>query len=119
MPTPSSSSPSVRAYTMGFILSILLTITPFLVVKYGASGGRVLLLTLVGFALLQLAVQLVFFLHLDRGRDRRWNIIAFAFAALVVFIVVVGSLWIMRNLNYHMMPQDMDKSIIQDEGLHH
>lgn len=119
MPSPSSSSPSARTYTLGFILSILLTITPFLVVRYGSAEGRGLLLTLVGFALLQLAVQLVFFLHLDRERGRRWNIIAFAFAALVVFIVVVGSLWIMRNLDYHMMPQDMDKSIIQDEGLHH
>lgn len=112
-PTP------IRTYTVGFLLSILLTIVPFAIVRYSSVSGWALTITLVGFAVLQLAVQLVFFLHIDREHGRRWNLIAFSFATLVVFIVVVGSLWIMHNLDYRMMPQDMDKAILQDEGIHH
>jgi len=41
------------------------------------------------------------------------------FAGLVVLIVVVGSLWIMNNLNYHMSPAATDAAIMKDEGIHH
>jgi hypothetical protein len=39
---------------------------------------------------------------------------------VVLAIVVAGSLWIMNNLNYHMTmsPNQLDHSIIQDEGVH-
>jgi hypothetical protein len=37
---------------------------------------------------------------------------------LVLGILVLGSLWIMSNLNYHMQsPSQLDQSIIQDEGV--
>ena len=58
-------------------------------------------------AVVQLVVQLVFFLHLGRERQPRWNLLAFAFMAIVLLILVLGSLWIMNNLNYHMTQTDM------------
>lgn len=76
-----------------------------------------LVFTLIGFAISQLLVQLIFFLHLGRGSNVRWNILVFLFATLVILIVVIGSLWIMNNLDYNMGGHDMENEIIKDEGI--
>jgi len=106
----------VSSYATGFVLSILFTITPFMVVVNHLMTGWMLIFTLVGFAISQLFVQLIFFLHLGRESKPRWNILVFSFAALVVLIVVIGSLWIMNNLDYNMGGHEMDEYIIKDEG---
>ena len=36
---------------------------------------------------------------------------------MVVLFIVVGSIWIMNNLNYNMMGEHVDELIIEDEGL--
>jgi len=45
----------------------------------------------------------VFFLHLDRSSAQRWNVSAAAFTVVVIGIIVAGSLWVMHNMNVHMM----------------
>lgn len=109
---------SLKSYVTGFLLSLLLTFVAYwLVVEQDISGGSLVAAILV-LAVLQLLVQLVFFLHLGRESRPRWNLLAFLFAGLVVLIIVVGSIWIMNNLNYNMMsPQTTDKHIIEDEGI--
>lgn len=97
-----------RSYVIGFVLSLLFTFIPYVLVTQGLVSGAALALLLVGFALAQLLVQLKFFIHLGHENGPRWNAVAFLFMVLVVGIVVVGSLWIMHNLNYNMMPNDMD-----------
>lgn len=111
-----------RAYVTGFAASLLLTLTAFYVVwqhtqehSLGFSAG-LLIFIIVGLALVQLAVQLVFFLHLGKGSKSRWNVMVFLFAVLVVGIVVFGSLWIMQNLNYHMQPGESETYLLKDEG---
>jgi hypothetical protein len=37
---------------------------------------------------------------------------------LVLFIIVIGSLWIMNNLNYHTSPNHTTDYIIHDEGIY-
>lgn len=110
-----------RRYTIGFVLSVLLTVAPFYLVMNDMVSGWALTLTLVYFALLQLAVQLVFFLHISSGKDAKWNTMLLGFALLVVVIVVVGTLWIMDNLAYYMGSHGEghtmdDTEIIVDEG---
>ena len=100
-------------YTTGFVLSILLTATPFVIVMNHLMQGWTLIFTLMGFAVSQLIVQLVFFLHLGRESKPRWNMLMFLFALLVVIIVVAGSLWIMDNLDYNMMPHQMDQYMLE------
>jgi cytochrome o ubiquinol oxidase operon protein cyoD len=51
-----------------------------------------------------MGVHLVFFLHITTGSDNTNNVLALAFGILIVTLVVVGSLWIMGNLNENMMP---------------
>jgi cytochrome o ubiquinol oxidase operon protein cyoD len=72
---------------------------------------------IVTLALIQLFIQLVFFLHLDRGSKPRWNLGILAFAILVVVIIVFGSLWIMANLNYNMTPDQVTKYIMDSEAV--
>ena len=59
---------------------------------------------LIGLAFAQIGVHLVFFLHLGSGPDHTNNIIALAFGVLIVFLIIVGSIWIIANLNANMMP---------------
>lgn len=113
---------SLRSYVIGFVLSIVFTLIAYLVVVehvYSlnplATGWVVLVLAVLAIA--QLYVQLSFFLHLGRGTGARWNVLAFSFMVLVVFIVGGGSLWIMNNLNYHMTGPDQGQYLIKDEGI--
>ena len=54
-----------------------------------------------------MGVHLVFFLHITTGPDNVNNILALAFGVLIVFLIIVGSLWIMYNLSQNMMPMAM------------
>jgi cytochrome o ubiquinol oxidase operon protein cyoD len=68
-------------------------------------------------ALIQLWVQLTFFLHLNLEANNRWNLSIFISTVGVVLILILGSLWIMQNLDYrHMSPQQLDSYILQTEG---
>ena len=99
---------TLTAYISGFVISLLLTLLAYLLVVKDVVDARFVIPAIVVLALTQFVVQLVFFLHLGREAKPRWNMMAFLFMLLVVFIVVGGSLWIMQNLDYHMAPQDMD-----------
>ncbi|MFN3234180.1 MAG: cytochrome o ubiquinol oxidase subunit IV [Gammaproteobacteria bacterium] len=93
----------VKSYIVGFALSLLLTIIPFTLVMKHFLENRYLFIVLPILALLQFFVQLVFFLHLNTSSKARWNLIVFIFTLVVVLILVIGSLWIMYNLNYNMV----------------
>ena len=106
------------SYSIGFLISLELTLGAYLLVINQAFSSRRLILTIMGLAVAQLLVQLIFFLHLGRESKPRWNLVVFSFAATVVLILVIGSLWIMNHLNYHSMtPQQTNTYIIKDEGI--
>lgn len=99
--------PNVKVYVAGFALSMLMTLAAYaLAWQYVISAGssftkQFVVFGIVAFALVQLLVQLVLFLHLGREPRPRWNLNVFIFMLLVVVTLVFGSLWIMENLNYH------------------
>ena len=94
-----ASHGSVKTYMTGFILSIILTVIPFWMVMTGAASPAVIL----AMAVVQVLVHLVCFLHMNTKSDEGWNMTAFVFTVLIIAILVVGSIWIMWNLNYNMM----------------
>ena len=53
--------------------------------------------------MIQILVHLVCFLHMNTKSDEGWNMTAFIFTVIIIAILVVGSIWIMWNLNYNMM----------------
>ena len=95
---------SVKSYLIGFVLAAILTIIPFWVVMAGGlSSGLATGVVILVCGVLQLLVHLVFFLHLDRSSESRWNVNAAAFTVVVIGIIVVGTLWVMHNMNVNMM----------------
>ena len=104
---------SLRSYVVGFIASVFLTVLAYLVVTGHGFDTQIIIAIIMGLAVIQLAVQLVFFLHFGQESNPRWNIAAFIFMILVVSIIVGGSLWIMNNLNYNMSPSEMNQYMTQ------
>lgn len=103
----SQTSPrnSFIQYTVGFVLSVFLTLTAYVAAVNKFLIGWDLVIFLVVLAIVQLIVQLMLFLHLGDERRPRWNLMAFLFMALMVLVIGIGSIWIMHNMNYRMMPQ--------------
>ena len=95
---------SFKPQYLGFISSLILTIAIYRIVIHHHLGGWVLAMAIFGLALIQAFVQLIFFLHLSLETKPRWNLITFLFTVLVIIVVIGGSLWIMSNLNYNLMP---------------
>lgn len=98
-----ASHGSMNTYVIGFILSIILTVIPFWMVMEGTASEAAILWTVVSMAVVQILVHLVYFLHMNTSSDERWNLVAFMFTMLIIGILVIGSLWIMYNLNINMM----------------
>jgi cytochrome o ubiquinol oxidase operon protein cyoD len=96
----------VIGYLTGLGLAILLTATSFFIAGTDLVWQPSIPVALVVLAIAQMGVHLVFFLHITTGPDNTNNVLALAFGVLIVFLVMVGSLWIMDNLNHNMMPMD-------------
>ena len=94
----------VRGYIIGFALAMTLTIASFGAARTGLIYGPATLGALMALAVAQIGVHLVFFLHLSAGPDNTNNVLALAFGVLIVALVVIGSLWIMANLDHNMLP---------------
>ncbi len=116
-----SSRGSFKSYTIGFVLSLVLTLAAYILVVNKVWSGNVIIAAIIGLAIAQLFVQLIFFLHLGKESKPRWNLTILLFAILVVGIIVIGSLWIMKNLNYghqhghELSPDQASKYITKDE----
>lgn len=109
---------SVKTYVTGFALSVALTLLAYQAVVGHWFSEVGLIAFVMGLAVVQLVVQLVFFLHLGSESKPRWNLISFLFMFLVLVIIVGGSLWIMANLNYNMMmtPEQMDEYMMKQSN---
>lgn len=108
----SSHEASLLTYTAGFVLSIMLTLAAYVVVTEKLFSGWALVYVITGLAITQLIVQAIFFLHLGEEKKPRFNLMTFVFTALVVAILVIGSLWIMKNLDYNMMPKQQEEYML-------
>ena len=107
----------MTSYVIGFIISIIFTINPYLMVVNKMVTGNALLVTILVFAVLQMAVQLLFFLHLGRGPKPLYNVVFFGATAAIIVITVGASLFIMSNLYRNMSPAEVTQRLAQDEGI--
>jgi cytochrome o ubiquinol oxidase operon protein cyoD len=100
-----AAAPSgVLIYTIGLFLAVVLTATSFWVTNTSLIWPPGIALGLAVLAIAQMGVHLVFFLHITTAPDSTNNVLALAFGVLIVGLVIVGSIWIMANLNDNMMP---------------
>jgi len=101
---PNARDPGVASYLIGLGLAIILTGASFWAAGTNLIWSQAVPIALAVLAIAQMGVHLVFFLHLSSSPDNTNNILALAFGILIVFLVVAGSLWIMANLDYNMLP---------------
>jgi len=99
----------VRNANLGLGFSIVLTVAAFLLAGSNVIYRPAIPDALLVLAIAQMGVHLVFFLHVTTGPDNTNNVLALAFGVMVVFLIVVGSIWIMHNLNQNMMPMPMEQ----------
>ncbi|AYN24617.1 cytochrome o ubiquinol oxidase subunit IV [Buchnera aphidicola] len=92
-----------NSYIVGFLLSLCLTIIPFFCTLNHLFSREINFFIILLCALSQIIIHFVFFLHLSFSKKNSWNIISLLFVLIIVFIVVFGSIWIMYNLNHHLM----------------
>jgi cytochrome o ubiquinol oxidase operon protein cyoD len=90
-------------YIIGFGLSLLLSVVSYAVVTNrlldSAEGMMAVLLAL---AVVQLFVQLICFLHLGLKGRSAGRSATLGFTVAMMLVIVIGSLWIMKNLDYRM-----------------
>jgi cytochrome o ubiquinol oxidase subunit IV len=98
--------PGIAGYTLGLVLALGLTATSFWAASTHTLWAPGIPIGLCVLAIAQMGIHLVFFLHITTGPDNTNNVLALAFGVLIVFLVVVGSLWIMAHLNHNMMPME-------------
>jgi cytochrome o ubiquinol oxidase operon protein cyoD len=95
---------SYKPHFLGFVMSFLLIVAVYRIVMDHELRDALLVTTVVVFTVLSALIQLVFFLHLGMESKPHWFMMTFLFSALVIVIVIGGSLWIMNNINYDLMP---------------
>jgi cytochrome o ubiquinol oxidase operon protein cyoD len=92
------------SYVIGLALALILTGISFWVASTSTLWGPGVAVGLVVLAIAQMGVHLVFFLHITSGPDNTNNVLALAFGVLIVFLVMIGTIWIMANLSANMGP---------------
>jgi cytochrome o ubiquinol oxidase operon protein cyoD len=92
------------AYVIGLALALILTGVSFWVASTSVLWGPGVAVGLVVLAIAQMGVHLVFFLHITSGPDNTNNVLALAFGVLIVFLVMIGTIWIMAHMNANMTP---------------
>jgi cytochrome o ubiquinol oxidase subunit IV len=90
------------AYVIGLALALILTGISFWVASTSVLWGPGVATGLVVLAIAQMGVHLVFFLHITSGPDNTNNVLALAFGVLIVFLVMIGTIWIMAHMNANM-----------------
>ena len=103
----------VLGYLVGLGLAVLITVVAFFISGTSLVWEPSIPIALFVLAVAQMGVHLVFFIHISSGPDNTNNVLALAFGVLIVMLVLVGSLWIMSNLNQNMLPTDQ---IMQMQG---
>lgn len=94
-----------KGYLIGFGLSVLLTAIPFwLVMTKAIPSNQVAAFIVMAFALVQIVVHMIYFLHMNFRSQGGWSMMALIFTIVFVAIGLSGSVWVMYHLNANMGP---------------
>lgn len=95
---------SVKDYLIGFALAVILTAIPFALTMLKILPASTLVPVILILGVIQIVVHLYYFLHMNTSSSQVWNNLAFIFTAIILGILIVGSLWVMTHLNHNMAP---------------
>lgn|SRR5579862_10043851 len=91
-------------YLIGVLSCSILTLLSFWAVLSSQFTKGQIFLIIYSAACVQFFVQLICFLRLNtQTKQGQMNIMSFIFTGVILTTIILGSLWIMSNLNYNMM----------------
>jgi cytochrome o ubiquinol oxidase subunit IV len=91
---------------IGYVGSLLFTLMAFAILffpDFFHLQMRSAILIISVLALFQFVLQSICFLKLFKEKGPRWNLVVFFSTLSIILIIIVGSIWIMDHLDYHMM----------------
>lgn len=100
---------TLRSYVIGFTASFLLTVVSFSLTLFGNLERQMLHLTLGSLALVQAVFQMIYFLHLGKEAKPKWETVIFFLMLTLLLIIVLGSLWVMHDLDIRTMMGGMQR----------
>ncbi len=118
LPRSNQEHGTMQSYVIGFILSLLFTFIPYYLVVNHTVSGTILLVTIVGIGIIQMVVQIFFFLHLGRGPKPLYNVVFFVSTIAIILVVVGGSIFIMSHLHYNMTPSEVSLKLAETESIY-
>ncbi|MCJ8335804.1 MAG: cytochrome o ubiquinol oxidase subunit IV [Epibacterium sp.] len=96
---------SYRSYIIGFLLSVVLTVVPFWIVMADVDVSLgVALAVIFGLGAIQVLVHVYYFLHVTVQAEDGWQFMSLLFTAILLIIIMSGSIWVMLHLHENMMP---------------
>lgn len=98
-----SQGDDVRTYLIGYALALALTGAAFAAVRWASFGAAATLGIVLALALVQMIVHFRFFLHITLAKSARDDLRLIAFSALIVILMVSGTLVVLLNLRARMM----------------
>ena len=107
---------TLRTYLTGYVSAIVLTLVAFAIAAKHTIMGNKLIAILLGLALVQFVLQLLFFLHIGRESKPRRKQLILIMMIVVVLILVLGSIWVMYSLNYRMTPDQINQYMLKQDG---
>ncbi|WP_242098466.1 MULTISPECIES: cytochrome C oxidase subunit IV family protein [unclassified Sphingomonas] len=96
-------SREIRSYGIGYASALVLTGAAFALVHWPAMPAGETFAAILGLALVQTIVHFRFFLHVSLKRSGRDDLQLVLFSALIVALMVSGTLVVLGNLRHRMM----------------
>ena len=96
----------IRGYLVGLGLSVLATVVAFYLSGTSLVWQPSIPAALIVLAIAQMGVHVVFFLHITTRPDSMNNVMALTFGVFIVFVLIVGSVWIMSHLSHNLIPME-------------
>lgn len=102
-PDYGTADKTLKLYLLGIAQCIILTLIPFYVVMNHLYSRMTTFGIIAVCAIAQFIVQAIFFLRLNsKTIQSKMNVMTFIFCIIVLLVVVMGSIWIMGNMDYNM-----------------
>ncbi len=98
-----SKSGEIRGYVIGYVAALALTGAAFALVRWQGFGGAATLSIVFALALAQMVVHFRSFLHISLEKSARDDLQLILFSAVIVVLMVAGTLVILLNLRHRMM----------------